>query len=476
MSDPLVLGIDQGSHASRALVCDRRGRLLAQASRNIATSYPHPDWVEQDGEEVLASVAEAMDAAVRALGARAGDVRAAGLAIQRSSNVCWDRESGAPLSPVISWQDRRTAAELEPLAAQGEDIRRRSGLFLTAHYGASKLRWCLDNLPNVTRAHERGRLCWGPLASFLLFRLLRERPHVVDPQCASRTQLWNLETRAWDPALIALFGVPADVLPACVPTRHAFGTLQRGGVAIPVTAVNGDATAGLFAFGWPDADAAYVTVGTSGSVSRPLERPPPYAPRELAGIALEDEERVLYMLEGTINGAGAGLDWLAGHLGMDTVLPQLPGWLAHPEAPLLFLNGVSGLASPFWLAHFEPRFIGDGAPWQKAAGVVESIVFLAQANLEELAQAVAPPRRIRIGGGVSRLDGLCQRLAALTGLPVLRRDDPEGTARGVAYLAAGLPPEWQGAGQEEGFMPAEIPGLRERYRRWRDEMRRLTGY
>ncbi|MFI5400767.1 MAG: FGGY family carbohydrate kinase, partial [SAR324 cluster bacterium] len=396
--------------------------------------------------------------------------------IQRSSNVCWDRESGAPLSPVISWQDRRTAEKLERLSAHSETVHRLSGLVLTAHYGASKLRWCLDNLPAVRQAHERGRLCWGPLASFLLFRLLRERPHVVDPQCASRTQLWNLATRTWDPALLALFGVPADVLPDCVPTRHAYGTLQRAGASIPVTALNGDATAGLFAFGWPDPDAAYLTLGTSGSVSQPLDRLPPYAPRELAGIALEDEHRVLYMLEGTINGAGAGLDWLAGHLGMDSVLPLLPGWLAHPGEPLLFLNGVSGVASPFWQAHFEPRFLGDGETWQKAAGLVESIVFLAQANLEEMAKAVAPPRRIRIGGGVSRLDGLCQRLAALTRLPVLRRDDPEGTARGIAYLAAGLPSEWQGAGQEEGFMPAEIPGLEERYRRWRNIMRRLTGY
>lgn len=476
MSDPLVLGIDQGTHASRALICDRRGQLLEQASQKLGIAHPHPDWVEQDAEEVLASVTDAVDAAIKALGPRAGDVQAVGLAIQRSSNVCWDRESGVPLSPVISWQDRRTAESVGRLAAYGETVHRRSGLFLTPHYGASKLRWCLDNLPAVRQAHERDRLCWGPLASFLLFRLLREHPNVVDPQCASRTQLWNLETRTWDPELIALFGVPADVLPACVPTRHAYGTLQRAGASIPVTALNGDATAGLFAFGWPDADAAYLTVGTSGSLSQPLERQPPYAPRELAGVALEDECRVLYMLEGTINGAGAGLDWLAEHLGMESVLPQLPGWLAHPGEPLLFLNGVSGLASPFWQAHFEPRFIGNGEPWQKAAGLLESIVFLAQANLEEMAKAVAPPRRIRIGGGVSRLDSLCQRVAALTRLPVLRRDDPEGTARGIAYLAAGLPSEWQGAGREEVFIPADVPGLGERYRRWRDEMRRLTGF
>jgi glycerol kinase len=476
MAEPLVLAIDQGTHASRALVFDGRGHIVAQAVREVGIAYPQPGWAEQDAAEVLASVADAVEGALRELGPRAAEVNAAGLAIQRSSNLCWDRETGAALSPVISWQDRRTAEWVAGLAAHGETVHRRNGLFLSPHYGASKLRWCLDQLPAVRRAQQQRRLCWGPLASFLLFRLLRERPHKVDPQCASRTQLWNLETRTWDPELTALFGVPREVLPRCVPTRHAYGTLESAGVTFPLTALNGDAAAGLFAFGWPDAEAAYLTVGTGAFLLQPQARLPPYAPRELAGIVLEDEHAIVYMLEGTINGAGSALDWLAAHLELPAVVPHLPAWLDHPGEPLLFLNGVAGLASPFWDATFQPRFMGEGEPWQKGAGLLESIVFLVQANLEEMAKAIAPPRRLRITGGVSRLDGLCRRLASLTGLPVLRRDDPEGTARGIAYLAAGLPPEWQGGGGEDRFAPEPMPGLPERYRRWRDEMRRLTGY
>jgi glycerol kinase len=472
---PLVLALDQGTHASRALVFDRRGRLLSSGMREVGLARPQPDWAEQDGEELVASVVAATEQALASLGADAARVRSAGLAIQRSTSLCWDRPTGRPLSPVISWQDRRTHAWLRQFEAQGETIHRKTGLFLTPHYGGSKLRWCLDHLPAVRQALAEGRLCWGPLASFLAFRLLRERPHVVDPQCASRTQLWNVHTRAWDAELLDLFGVPAGVLPRCVPTCHAFGTFAVAGAAIPWTAVNGDATAGLFAFGWPETDAAYVTMGTGAFLLRALEQYPGYAPRQLTGIVLEDGRTTLYMLEGSVNGAGAALTWLGEALQLDDAVHRLPEWLERPGEPPLFLNGVAGLASPFWQADFASRFVGAGEPWQQAVAVVESIAFLLQANLDEMDKLVPRPRRLRVTGGVARLDGLCRRLAALSGLPVLRRDDPEGTARGIAYLAAGRPAEWNAGGEEQVFEARDEPGVRERYRRWRAEMARLTG-
>ncbi|MBK9244066.1 MAG: hypothetical protein IPM30_04305 [Burkholderiales bacterium] len=474
---PLILAIDQGTHASRALLFDARGGLVAHGEQEIGLSRPQPDWAEQDGEEVVASVHAALAQAVAALGRRARDIAVAGLSSQRASCVCWDRASGEPLSPVFSWQDRRMHAWIDALAAHGDDVHRRTGLFLSPHYGASKLRWALDHLPKVAQALGTGRLACGPMASFLTFRLLKERPLLADPQCAARTQLWNLHTRNWDAELLSLFGLPAGCLPAAAPTCGHWGTLASAGIEVPLRAVNGDQSAAVFAFGWPEAESAYVNIGTSAFVQRALMRAPGHVPRQLTGIILDDGATTVYMVEGNVNGAGAGLEWLSARLGIDDLTARLPEWLARPPPSLVFLNGVAGLGGPFWQARFDSRFVGEAGaePWQQAVALVESIAFLLQANVEHMAPYVPALARIRVSGGLSRLDGLCRRLASLNGVPVHRRDDPEASARGIAYLAAGRPAQWNAAAAEDVFAPHADAALRDRYRRWRALMAEATG-
>lgn len=474
-ADPLYLAIDQGTHASRAVVLDGRGNALASGERPIGLARPRPDWAEQDADEMVESILAAATAALASLGARRHDVAAAGLASQRASCICWDRHSGRPLSPLFSWQDRRAHEWLRQFEPQAEEVHRKTGLFLSAHYGASKLRWALDHLPAVQEARAAGTLCWGPQASFLAFRLLQERPLLADPQCAARTQLWNLGSRDWDPHLLALFGLPQGFLPKSVPTCHPFGTLRLAGVSIPLVAVNGDQSAAVFAFGWPDEDSAYVNIGTSAFVQRALTRDPGYVPRQLTGIILDDGTTTVYTVEGNVNGAGAALEWLRREPGMEALDSLLPHWLAAPLEPPLFLNGIAGLGGPFWKPDFASRFVGAGEPWQMAVAVVESVAFLLQANIEEMAKYVPPAARIRVSGGVSQIDGLCRRLAALSGLPVHRRDDAEATARGIAYLAAGRPASWNLAATEQVFAPGEDAGIGARYRRWRALMAEATG-
>ncbi|MCK6427599.1 MAG: hypothetical protein L6Q72_00715 [Burkholderiaceae bacterium] len=475
-AEPLILAIDQGTHASRALVLDRRGQIVARGEREVALVRPQPDWAEQDGEEIVASIHDAIAQAVAALGARARDIVAAGLSSQRSSAVCWERASGAALSPIFSWQDRRMHAWIDALAAHGDAVHRKTGLYLSPHYGASKLRWALDHLPAVRRARDAGTLAWGPMASFLVYRLTKERTFAADPQCAARTQLWNLQARDWDDELLRLFGLPAGFLPRSAQTCDRWGTLVSCGVEVPLAAVNGDQSAAVFAFGWPEAASAYVNIGTSAFVQRAVLRAPGHVPRQLTGIVLADGETTVYTIEGNVNGAGAGLEWLANELGIDDLLARLPEWLERPAPSLVFLNGIAGLGGPFWRAAFDTRFVGDDdEPWQKAVALVESIAFLLQANIDHMAAYVPPVQRIRASGGVSRLDGLCRKLASLNGVPVHRRDDPEASARGIAYLAAGRPDEWTTGAREEVFEPQDDPVLRERYRRWRALMAEATG-
>jgi glycerol kinase len=475
MGPPLFLAIDQGTHASRALVIDASGAILAHGEREIGLVRPQPDWAEQDGDEVVASVLDAAAQAVAKLGERRRELVAAGIASQRASAVCWDRSTGKPLSPIFSWQDRRAHAWIAELAAHGDDVHRRTGLFLSPHYGATKLRWALDHLPAVRAARDAGTLCWGPMASFLAFRLCRERPLLADPQCAARTQLWNLQSRDWDPDLLALFGLPAGFLPESVPTVHAWGAMEIGDTSVELRAVNGDQSAAVFAFGRPEADAAYVNIGTSAFVQRALDASPGHVPRQLTGIIYADGRETTWMVEGNVNGAGTAIEWMANAFEEDDIVGALARWLQEPGEPPLFLNGIAGLGGPFWQATFDTRFVGEGSTALKARAVIESIAFLLQANVDHMAPYVPAPKRMRVSGGLSKIDALCRHLATLSGLPVLRRDDPEASARGIAFIAAGRPATWTAGNHDAEFAPVPDAALSARYRRWRALMKDATG-
>ncbi len=466
MSSALYLAIDQGGHGSRALVFDERGEALTAAERPCAVSHPRPHYVEHDPEELLASVRAALTEAWDALGSRRAAVAAAGLATQRSSIVCWDPRDGQALSPVLSWQDTRAQQWIAGFAGRAAEIHERTGLRLSAHYGVSKLRWCLDQLDAVRTARAAGRLVCGPLASFLLFRLLAERPLLVDPANASRTLLWNLHSRDWDAALLELFDVPRTLLPACVPSVHAFGTLMLAGRAIPLRVATGDQSAALYAGGEPPPDTAFVNIGTGAFLQRIQREPPARAWPLLASVVLQDGARLRFALEGTVNGAGSALRWLEREHGLADPEATLEAWLEQVGAPPLFLNGVSGLGSPYWVADFPSRFIGEGGLPERAAAVAESVVFLLARNLERMDALAGPARKIRASGGLARIDALCRRLADASRLPVERLGHCEATARGLAYLLAGAPASWPDPAGGRRFAPAANAALRARYRRW----------
>lgn len=473
MGARLFLALDQGGHASRAIVFDARGELLAQALVPVSTTRPAQGQVEHDPEEIVDSLLAAIaDVAPRA--PKDGQFVAAGLATQRSSVVCWDRRSGTALSRVISWQDRRNASFVDGLRESARDIHARTGLVLSAHYGASKLRWCLEHLPAVARAAEEGRLAFGPLSSFILFRLLDERPFAVDPANASRTQLFDPATREWAPDLLALFGIEARHLPRPVSSRHAFGTLVLGGNRVPLCVCTGDQSAVPFAFGPVHLDTAYVNVGTGAFIQRPLAEPI-IAPPLLTSIVWSDAQRATYVLEGTVNGAASALDWLGQTEGIDAhrMLASLDAAAVAIRPPLL-LNGISGLGSPFWIADFETRFIGNGTTEEKLIALLDSIVFLIRVNLDEIQHHGRPLERILLTGGIAASDFLCQRLANLTSLPVTRYADREATARGLAFLVARQPADFAPGDGARVFQPETDVALLERFFAWLKEMRQAV--
>ncbi len=470
--DALVLALDQGSHASRAVLFDATGCEVAQACQPVGTRREGSDVVEQDPEELVASLQTAALDACESLAAQGRPVVAAGLATQRSTVLCWDRRSGRALTVALSWQDRRNAEWLARLHPHTAHVRAITGLPLSPHYGASKLRWCLDHEPAVRVAAVDGYLAAGPLSSFLLARLVPGLPCTVDPANASRTLLYDPSALDWSDALLGLFGIERRHLPACVTTRHAFGSLTAGTQTIPLAVCTGDQSAAAFAFGRPDPHSALVNVGTGAFVQRVAPGDAPLPDGLLRSVLCADASGVLHAHEGTVNGAGSALDWLRERVAIDVdralaALAPAPG----ATEPPIFMNGVGGLGAPFWRPDFPVEFVGDGDDTARLAAVIESIAFLLCVNLDALDRA-APLERIRLSGGLARSDYLCRCLADTSGLAVERYALAEATARGAACLAAGEPASWRAPPLERVFTSTGDAALAARYKRWRSEMER----
>ena len=482
-STALYLALDQGGTSSRAVLFDALGREVAMAHVPIGTQRSGDARVEHDPAELVQSLRIAVADACASPLALNRPIAAAGLATQRSTICCWDRTNGEALGPALSWQDRRNAAWLhETLGARAAWVRELTGLPLSPHYGASKLRWCLDEVPAVRLALRDERLVAGPLASFLAQQLCHSGDACVDPANASRTLLFDPAILDWSPPLLDAFGIPRGILPRCVGTNHEFGRLDAGhGRTAPLRAVSGDQSAAVFAFGPPEITTAYVNAGTGAFAQRVVldgSAPTPAGLLKSVLYARTDETLgALYSHEGTVNGGYAALEWLAGRVGIDVrrSLGTLSNALADGDVPVLFMNGVGGLAAPWWIPDFPVEFVGDGpgaadaTDLQQVAAVVESIAFLLAVNLR-LMQRATPLQRIVITGGLAACDHLCETLASVAGLRVDRPELLEATARGIAYLAAGQPQDWLPVPVTRSFTPDAAHGSRRRFERWQQAM------
>ena len=471
--DDLYLAIDQGGQSSRAIVFDQRGQIIAQAQRNVKAYQPGPDMVEYEPLAMLDSITQSIEDVISQLGDKRYKLSAAGLATQRSNITCWNRQTGDAISPILSWQDRRTHKWLQQFQSQAEAIHKTTGLFMTSHCGASKLRWCLDNIQAVQQADNDKLLALGPMASFIVCNLVQGNPLLTDPINASRTQLLNIETGNWDNELIKLFGLPAETLPQCVPNIFDYGVISVptfDDCNIPLKLVTGDQSAAMYAYGKLQQDTAYINIGTGAFVSRPSGQSHIYSQHLLTSVVLQKQQHREYVLEGTVNGAASAIKWLARQANVDDIFNSLEEWLTQSKEPPLFLNGISGLGSPYWIADFPSQFIGEGTMHEQAVAIVESIVFLLNKNLDEMHHLSAPPEQIQISGGLAQLNGLCQRIADISQLPVYRPIESEATARGIAFLLADCPQQWPETETGIWFNPQDNDPLTKRYQQWQQQM------
>lgn len=458
-----ILAIDQGTHASRALVLDSSGRVLAQRQHPVSLSRPQPGRAEQDGNELLVSVQRCVTDVLGDLARPQRDaVRCCGITTQRSTVLAWQRD-GTPVAAAINWQDTRGAPQLQALQDRADAIQRLSGLPLSPHYGATKLHFLHQLYPDPD-------LHLGPLAAFLLYRLSDGNTLAADHTNAQRMQLLDIHAREWSRTLCDWFGVPLQSLPPCRPVCADYGGLDNSDIAI--TAVCGDQNAAWFGSGAPENDCVLVNLG-SGAFLMARQDHAAAIPGLLSSLVYSDATHSDYVTEGTVNGAGNALQWLRNEYGVTDIESHLAHWLQEIDEPPLFLNTVGGLGSPWWREGLAPRFAGDCERLGHAAlaaGVAESIVFLLQFNLERVQQR-QPVRRLRVSGGLSRVDPLCQKLANLSDCPVQRSDHREASARGVAWLAAGRPRDWSAQSAAQHFTPRADKPLQARYRRFIEQLR-----
>ena len=451
-----ILAIDQGSHASRALLFDMDGQVLARHEQRVDQYQLHPGWLELAPEQVLASVRTVI---AEVLKQAPGPVRCAGLAAHRSTLVAWERSSGEPLAPALSWRDSRCADLLQRFSRHRHLIHQISGLPLSPGFLAGKMRWLLDMNETVAEAASRGDLCMGPLASYLAHHLLQGSPFISDHSNAAHSMLFNIQHRQWSRVMTELFQIAPAILPDCVPTLAEHGRLD--GTDIPVTCLCGDQNAAIHANGDPPENELLLNLGTGAFLLQGLGTQPPDMERLIGGVAWSSSTERRYLLEAAVNGVGGALNWLQDQTRED-LQRKLPDWLHEIGSPPLFLNSIDGLGSPYWRNDIEPAFIPHTeSTARRAVAVVESIAFLVQRNLREM--NLDDIGAIQVSGGLSPINGLCQRIADLSGLPLRRHDDPDATARGVAWLAAGRPGHWLPKAAGRTFRPAGNSGLKQRY-------------
>jgi glycerol kinase len=435
---PTILALDEGTTGATALVVDGRGRLLAQATRRIPQHYPEPGQVEHHPNDLLTATVEAGREAIAAAGVA---VDAVGITNQRETVLAWDRTSLAPLGPAIVWQDRRTAARCEELRRAGHEaeIRRRTGLLLDPYFSATKLEVLLAR-PEVVAARRAGRLAVGTVDAWLI-AALSGGAHLTDRTNASRTMLADLATGQWDPWLLDLFGVTAEILPEIVGSSGEVATVaaQWFGRAVPITGVAGDQQAALFGQGAVAAGQAKITFGTGAFLLRYSgDTPPPPPPAGiLATAAVSASGGAGWAVEGSGFIAGAAVEWLRDGLGIiadATESADLAASVASTDG-VSFVPAFTGLGAPYWNAEARGTITGLTRGTTRAHLVRATLEAIGHGTAD-LLETMGGAGELRVDGGAARNDWLMQFHADLLGLPVLRPQAIELTGYGAARLAA----------------------------------------
>ncbi|MBY0335371.1 MAG: glycerol kinase GlpK [Acetobacteraceae bacterium] len=482
----LLLALDQGTTSTRAIAFDRSLRPVATMQRELPQHFPAPGWVEHEPEDIASHAEEVLRAVVAKAGARPADIAGIGITNQRETTLLWDRATGRALHRAIVWQDRRTEETCARLreAGQAELMAARTGLLPDPYFSATKLAWLLDTVPGAREAAEAGRLCFGTVDSFLLFRLTGGAVHATDATNASRTLLYDIHRGRWDDELLDLFRIPRSLLPEVRDCAAHFGTTKLLGGETPILGMAGDQQAATLGQGCLSPGMMKSTYGTGCFALLVTGEAVRSSHRLLTTVAWQMGGQRTYALEGSIFVAGAAVQWLRDGLCIISEARQAGEWAAQadPAQRVIMVPGFVGLGAPWWDSGARGAIFG----LTRAAGraelcraALESVAFQTR-DLMDAMRADWPGMAntvLRVDGGMSASDWTMQFLADLLGAPVDRPATQETTALGAAWLAgvqAGLvAPDASHWRLEHRFTPAmSRRDADERHAEWRDAVRR----
>ncbi|MBE5852855.1 MAG: glycerol kinase GlpK [Lachnospiraceae bacterium] len=441
-----IMALDQGTTSSRCILFDKKGNICSMAQREFKQYYPNPGWVEHNPMEIWSSQLAVAIEAMAMIGAKAEEVGAIGITNQRETTIVWDKETGEPVYPAIVWQCRRTAEMIDGLKAEGFDkvITEKTGLVPDAYFSASKIAWILKNVDGAKDKAEEGKLLFGTVDTWLIWKLTKGKVHVTDYTNASRTMIFDIKNLKWDDEILAKFDIPKSMLPEVKPSSCIYGYTDAAflGGEIAIAGAAGDQQAALFGqccFEKGDVKNTYGTgsfilmnTGNESIVSRN---------GLLTTIAASTSDKVEYALEGSVFVAGAAVQWLRDGLRLilDSVHTQRYSERVEDTQGMYIVPAFTGLGAPYWNPYARGIVVGLTRGCKKEhfiRATLESIAYQSYDVIHAMEEDLgAPLKALKVDGGASANDFLMGFQADILGTTVHRPKCIETTALGAAYLA-----------------------------------------
>jgi glycerol kinase len=482
MSD-YILSIDQGTTSSRAILFNRKGSIVAVSQKEFEQIYPKPGWVEHNPLEIWSTQVSVVTEALAKAGLNSIDIHAIGIANQRETTVVWDKETGLPIYNAIVWQDRRTSDYCDSIRKEhGEMIRQKTGLIIDSYFSATKIRWILENVPGARQKAKKGKLLFGTVDSWLIWKLSGGTTHVTDVSNASRTMLFDINTLEWDKTLLEIFDIPVSMLPEVKSSSEVFCHTAGNILAtkIPIAGIAGDQQAALFGQMCTKVGMVKNTYGTGCFMLMNIGKKPAMSANNLlTTIAWKINGEVTYALEGGIFIGGAVVQWLRDELGLIKSSAEVEELAAKVKdnGGVYVVPAFAGLGAPHWDQHARGTITGitrgtNSGHFARAA--LESIAYQTMDVLKSMeADAGTPISELRVDGGATANNILMQFQANIMKCKVIRPQITEVTALGAAYLAGLATGFWKDVEEisaqwkvERDFEPAELENYDELINGW----------
>ena len=487
MKQPYILAIDEGTTNAKAIAVSNQGQVLAKGSVSLSIHYPEPGWVEQDPEEIWSATLEAMEHCLATLDRQL--LQGVAISNQRESVLAWDRTTGRALSPLISWQCRRSEAICQQIAQKSlaAEIQSRTGAVIDPLYPASKIKWLLAHIDNGLERASLGEICVGTVDSWLVWKLTGGKQFVTDHSNASRYQLFNINEFRWDPLLLDLYEIPQQCLPQVLPSSDIRGVtidLKKVAAGVPIVAQVGDSHAALFGQGGFESGVVKATYGTGSSLMVRVERRPLQDFGVCSTVAWHDGKPRL-ALEGNITHTGAALKFVANLLGVKDIetLSQM-AWSVNDTQGVYFVPALAGLGAPHWDPNARGLICGltDAAtPAHIARAAFESVAYQIADLLFAMENASGMTlTAISVDGGPTRNRDLMQFQADVLQKKIVKRDVAEVSALGAAFLGGRALGWWQDNQSILALLPAseeilpteQSETIKTTYQHWKQAIQR----